>query len=295
LFVTSRCTPLCLATKETDEIVETVKRLAPAFGGINLEDIAAPRCFEIERRLKTELDIPVFHDDQHGTAVVTTAALINALKIVGKRPEDLKIVTMGVGAAGTAVTRMLLDLGVRNIIGFDRRGALHAGRDDLNEEKRRYVEITNPDQKAGSLKELIAGADVFVGLSVPGVLVEDDLQRMARDPIVFAMANPEPEIRPERAWPYVRVMATGRSDYPNQINNVLCFPGIFKGALSCRAWDINEAMKMAAARAIAATIDDESLTPDYIIPSVFDKKVAPAVADAVKQAAIETGVARRRA
>ncbi|MDX1545629.1 MAG: NAD-dependent malic enzyme [Rhodothermales bacterium] len=285
--------PICLATKDVDAIVETVKRLAPGFGGINLEDIAAPRCFEIERRLKEELDIPVFHDDQHGTAVVTTAALINALKVVGKAPRDLKVVMMGVGAAGTAVTRMLMDLGVENIIGFDRKGALHTGRDDLNDEKRRYAEATNPDGVRGTLKEVMQGADVFIGLSVPGVIDEEDLRHMAEAPIVFAMANPDPEIAPERAWPYVAVMATGRSDYPNQINNVLCFPGIFKGALDCRARDINEPMKMAAARAIAGTIDERSLAPGYIIPSVFDQRVAPAVAEAVHAAAVESGVARK--
>ncbi len=285
--------PICLATKDTDEIVETVRRLAPTFGGINLEDIAAPRCFEIERRLKAELDIPVFHDDQHGTAVVTTAALINALKVVDKKPEALKVVIMGVGAAGTAVARMVMNLGVENLIGFDSKGALSTARDDLNPEKLHFARHTNPHDERGPLKEVIREADVFIGLSVPGVIDEEDLQKMAPDPIVFAMANPEPEIRPERAWPHVAVMATGRSDYPNQINNVLCFPGIFKGALECRATDINEAMKLAAAQAIAATIDAHELTADYIIPSVFDKRVASAVAEAVKHAAVESGVARK--
>ncbi len=284
--------PLCLATKDVDEIVLIVKAVAPGFGGINLEDISAPRCFEIEERLKNELDIPVFHDDQHGTAVVATAALINALKIVGKNPADLKVVVVGVGAAGTATTRMLLDLGVKNIIGFDREGALSRRRTDLDVARRAYAEMTNPDDVTGDLQTHIAGADVFIGLAGPNILSVEDVKRMARDPIVFAMANPDPEIRPEDAYPHVAVMATGRTDYPNQINNVLCFPGIFKGALDCRASDINEAMKMAAARAIADSIDDDARSPEYIIPSVFDKSVVRRVADAVRRAAIETGVAR---
>jgi malate dehydrogenase (oxaloacetate-decarboxylating) len=284
--------PICLATTDTEEIIQTIKYLAPVFGGINLEDIAAPRCFDIERRLKEELDIPVFHDDQHGTAVVTTAALINALKLVGKSPESLKVVVMGVGAAGTACMQMMRDLGVTNIIGCDSRGALHQGRDDLNNAKRQFAEVTNPNAEKGSLSDVIRGADVFVGVSAPDVLSVEDVKSMAKDPIVFAMANPDPEIKPELAYPHVAVMATGRSDYPNQINNVLCFPGIFKGAMECRATDINEDMKMAAARAIAESIDDHALSPDYIVPSVFDSSVVERVAHAVRAAAVASGVAR---
>ena len=285
--------PVCLGTKDVDEIVDTVAQIAPVFGGINLEDISAPRCFEIERRLKDRLEVPVFHDDQHGTAVVTTAALINALRVVDKKAEDLKVVLVGIGAAGTAVTRMLHQLGVENIIGFDREGAVSEARRNLTPQKAAYAELTNPDQESGPLQEVIAGADLFIGLSAPGILTVNDLKKMADDPVVFAMANPTPEIMPEEAYPHVAVMATGRSDYPNQINNVLCFPGIFKGALACRARDINEEMKMAAARAIASTIEDQNMTPDYIIPSVFDKRVVERVDDAVQQAARESGVARR--
>ena len=285
--------PICLSTQDTDEIVETISRIAPVFGGINLEDIAAPRCFEVERRLKKELDVPVFHDDQHGTAVVTTAAFINALEIVEKSPEDVKVVVSGVGAAGTAVTQMLLELGCANIVGVDREGAISAARADLSPEKQRYAEMTNPEGELGTLSDVMEGADVFIGLSAPDILSEEDLEKMARDPVVFALANPDPEIKPELAWPHVAVMATGRSDYPNQINNVLCFPGLFKGALSCRATDINEPMKMAAARAIAETIDREALSPDYIIPSVFDRRVAERVSEAVSRAAGECGLARR--
>jgi malate dehydrogenase (oxaloacetate-decarboxylating) len=286
--------PLCLDTSDVDEMVETVKRAAVSFGGINLEDIAAPNCFEVEARLKDELDVPVFHDDQHGTAVVTAAALLNALKIVEKEPEELQVVMVGIGAAGTAVTEMLLSLGVEDIVGVDREGAVSLDREDLTPAKRRYAEMTNPNGASGPLPELMDGADVFIGLSGPNVIDVEDVQRMARDPIVFAMANPEPEIRPEIAYPHVAVMATGRSDYPNQINNVLCFPGIFKGALACRATDINEPMKLAAAHAIADTIDEASLTADYIVPSVFDKRVVERVAEAVREAAIESGVARKK-
>ncbi len=285
--------PICLATKDADEIVKTVKYIAPGFGGVNLEDIAAPLCFEIEARLKQELDIPVFHDDQHGTAVVLVAAFINALKVIGKQAEGLKVVVAGVGAAGTACTKMMMKLGVRNIIGCDRKGAVTKSRDDLNAAKREYADITNPNQESGSLKDVIRGADVFVGLSAPKLLDENDIAGMNKDAIVFAMSNPVPEIMPELALKHAAVVATGRSDYPNQINNVLCFPGIFRGALDCNASDINEEMKMAAARAIAETIADNVLTPDYIIPSVFDTKVVPAVAKAVVKAAIQTGVARR--
>ena len=286
--------PICLNTKDPDEIVRTVKAISTAFGGINLEDISAPRCFEIEERLKEELDIPVFHDDQHGTAVVVLAALINALKIVGKKMSDIKVVVNGVGAAGVACTKIIMAAGVQNIIGCDQFGALYAGRSaNMNWVKDWYARNTNPNGEQGTVHEVIKGADVFLGLSVPGVINENDLEQMAEKPIVFAMANPTPEIMPEAAAPYVAVMATGRSDYPNQINNVLCFPGIFRGALACRASRINEEMKLAAAHAIAGIIKDEELHPEYIVPSVFDKRVAEAVARAVEIAAKETGVARR--
>ena len=286
--------PICLDTKDVDEIVRTVKAIAPAFGGINLEDIASPRCFEVEQRLKRELDIPVFHDDQHGTAVVVMAALINALKIVGKKIDEIKIVVVGVGAAGTACTKILLSAGAKNVIGCDIHGAVYRGRTEgMNEAVEWYANHTNPDNLKGSLADVIEGADLFLGLSGPGVLKVEMLQKMNRDPIVFALANPTPEIMPEEAWPYVKVMATGRSDYPNQINNVLCFPGIFRGALDCRASDINEEMKMAAAQAIASSIREDELHPEYIIPSVFNRQVAPLVAKAVEEAARRSGVARR--
>ncbi|MBS1796262.1 MAG: NAD-dependent malic enzyme [Acidobacteria bacterium] len=286
--------PICLDTKDPYEIVETVKRIAVAFGGINLEDISAPRCFEIEDRLKNELDIPVFHDDQHGTAVVVLAALINALKIVGKKMEDVKVVVNGVGAAGVACSKIVMAAGVKNIIGCDTTGAIYEGRSDhMNWVKEWYARHTNPNREQGSIKEVIKNADVFFGLSVPGVIDLDDLKNMAPDPIVFAMANPIPEIMPETAAGHVAVMATGRSDYPNQINNVLCFPGIFRGALNCRASRINEAMKLAAAHAIAGIISDDERHADYIIPSVFDKRVGEAVAKAVEEAAYASGVARR--
>ena len=285
--------PICLATKDTEEVIRTVKNIAPSFGAINLEDIAAPRCFEIEKRLKAELDIPVFHDDQHGTAAVMTAALINALKLVNKKMSDIKVVFNGTGAAGTACTHMLLGMGVTNIVGCDRKGALHAKRSDLDATKREYVARTNPNHEAGSLHEVIQGADVFVGLSAPKTLTVDDLKKMNKDPIVFAMANPEPEIMPELALPYVAIMATGRSDFPNQINNLLAFPGIFRGALDCHASDINAEMKLAAAYAIANCVDPNALSRDYIIPSVFNADVAPAVAEAVMAAARKTGVARK--
>ena len=284
--------PICLDTTDTEAIIETVKRIAPGFGGINLEDISAPRCFEIEKRLKAELDIPVFHDDQHGTAVVTTAALINALRVVGKNPEDVKVIVMGVGAAGTAVGKMILDLGVTNLIGVDRNGALVRGRGDLSDDKQAFAMISNPHLEEGSIADVIRGADVFVGLSGPNLITVDDLKSMATDPIVFAMSNPDPEIAPELAFEHVAVMATGRSDYPNQINNVLCFPGIFKGALACRASDITEGMKLAAAHAIAQAISDDTLTAEFIIPSVFDPRVVENVAKAVEAAARAEGVAR---
>lgn len=285
--------PICLATQTVESIVATVKALEPTFGGINLEDISAPRCFEIENRLKEELDIPVFHDDQHGTAVVSTAALINALKLVDKQPQNIKVVIMGAGAAGTACAKMFLQLGVKHIIGCDRNGAIHSKRKDLNEAKQWFADHTNAGQEQGALSDVIAGTDVFVGVSAPKVITVADLKKMNKDPIVFAMANPTPEIMPEEAEPHVAVMATGRSDYPNQINNVLCFPGIFRGALDCMASTINEEMKMAAAHAIAETIEIDLLQPDCIIPSVFDATVASKVAKAVQAAAIQTGVARQ--
>ena len=285
--------PLCLDTKDPDEIVETVKRMAPAFGGINLEDISAPRCFEIEERLKGELDIPVFHDDQHGTAVVVLAALINSLKIVGKEMEDLKVVVNGIGAAGVACAKILFAAGVKNIIGCDSKGIVYKSREGLNPSKRWFAENTNPEGRTGGLAEAIEGADLFLGLSAPGVLTADHLDSMAKDPIVFAMANPVPEIMPELALGKVRIMATGRSDYPNQINNVLCFPGIFRGALDVRAREINEEMKLAAASAIADVIPEETLSEDYVVPSVFDERVAPAVAETVAEAAKKSGTARR--
>ncbi|HEY6187532.1 MAG TPA: malic enzyme-like NAD(P)-binding protein [Pyrinomonadaceae bacterium] len=286
--------PICLSTKDPDEIVRTVKAISTAFGGINLEDISAPRCFEIEDRLKEELDIPVFHDDQHGTAVVVLAALINALKITGKRMEDIKVVVNGVGAAGVACSKIIMTAGVRNIIGCDQLGAIYRGRKEhMNWVKDWYAQNSNPNDEKGTIHDVIKGADVFLGLSVPGVINEEDLKQMAADPIVFAMANPTPEIMPEDAAPHVAVMATGRSDYPNQINNVLCFPGIFRGALACRASRINEEMKVAAAHAIAGIISENELHADYIVPSVFDKRVAEAVARDVEEAAYQTGVARR--
>ena len=285
--------PICLATKDTEEVIQAVKMIAPSFGGINLEDIAAPRCFEIERRLREELDIPVFHDDQHGTAAVMTAALINALKLVHKKMADLKVVVNGVGAAGTACTNMLLNLGVKNIVGCDRKGALNKARTDLDSIKKEYVSRTNPNHEAGSVHDVIKNADVFIGLSAPNTLTVDDLKSMNSDPIVFAMANPDPEILPEIALPHVAIMATGRSDYPNQINNLLAFPGIFRGALDCRASDINAEMKLAAAYAIANCVDPSALSRDYIIPSVFNADVASMVAAAVIEAAKKTGVARK--
>ena len=287
--------PICLDTKDPDKIVETVKLIAPAFGGVNLEDISAPRCFEIEARLRKELDVPVFHDDQHGTAVVVVAALLNALKIVRKDPRRLKVTVCGVGAAGTAVIKMLMTLGVRQIIGVDEHGTIHRGRTVGMDFMKTWVsEATNPQNVNGKMPEALKDADVFIGLSVPGVLALRDVKRMARDRIVFAMANPVPEIQPEQAERHVRVMATGRSDYPNQINNVLCFPGFFRGLLDIRARLVNDEMKLAAAHAIASCVGKSELGPEYIIPSVFNKQVAPAVAREVARAAHKTGVARRR-
>ncbi len=285
--------PICLDTKDTDEIVEAVKRIAPGFGGINLEDISAPRCFEIEERLKEELDIPVFHDDQHGTAVVVLAALINSLKIIGKNIEDLKVVVNGVGASGVACAKIMLSAGVTNLVGCDSRGIVHKEREGLNASKQWFAENTNPEGRTGDLADALEGADLFLGLSVPDVLTVDHLKTMNEDPIVFAMANPDPEIRPEVALGHARIIATGRSDYPNQINNVLCFPGIFRGALDVRARGIDEGMKLAAAEAIAGVIPEENVSEDYIIPSVFDERVAPAVAEAVAEAARESGMARK--
>lgn len=275
--------PICLDTTHTEEIISIVKALAPGFGGINLEDISAPRCFEIEERLRNELDIPVFHDDQHGTAVVTTAALINALKLVRKKPKDIKVVVSGAGAAGTACSKMIMHLGVKNLIGCDSKGAIHNQRTDINQSKRWFADNANPDQEQGSLKEVLKGADVFVGVSAPNILDAGDIRNMEKDAIVFAMANPDPEILPEDARPVAAVVATGRSDYPNQINNVLCFPGIFRGALDCRAKTITEEMKLAASHAIAETLDEQHLNPDYIIPTVFDKSVTPKIAAAIAE------------
>jgi malate dehydrogenase (oxaloacetate-decarboxylating) len=285
--------PICLRQEDPDAIVETVTALAPTFGGINLEDISAPRCFEIEGRLKETLDIPVFHDDQHGTAVVVLAALYNALKITGKELSDIRLVVSGIGAAGIACTRILLEAGVADVIGVDSRGIIHRGRNDLNQYKRWYAEHTNVEGRIGGLAEAIPGTDLFLGLSAPGILTADMLDRMNPDPIVFAMANPIPEIMPEEARGRVSVMATGRSDYPNQINNVLCFPGIFRGALEVRAREINEEMKLAAASAIANAIPENEVRPDYVVPSVFDRRVAPSVATAVAAVAVASGVARR--
>ncbi len=285
--------PVCLATKDCDKIVETVKMIAPVFGGINLEDISAPRCFEVEERLRKELEIPVFHDDQHGTAVVVLAALLNAVRIVRKDLRRFRVVVCGVGAAGTATIKILLSVGVRQIIGVDEYGILFRGRMvGMDFMKRWIAQATNPRNLKGKLADAVKGAEVFIGLSVPGVLTVKDLKNMARDPIVFAMANPVPEIRPEETGRHVAVMATGRSDYPNQINNVLCFPGFFRGMLDCRARTVNDEMKIAAARAIAACVGEDERSAEYIVPSVFNKSVAPAVAREVSRAAQRTGVAR---
>ncbi len=286
--------PLCLATKDTDEIVAIVKAIAPGFGGINLEDISSPRCFEIEQRLRAELDIPVFHDDQHGTAIVVLAALLNALRVVDKRIEDVRVVMTGVGAAGVAVTDILLNAGVTNVIGCDHGGAIYDGREGLNAIKQSFAERTNPDGAKGTADDVLAGADVFIGLSVPGAVSREGIERMADDAIVFAMANPTPEIAPEELPPgKVAVVATGRSDYPNQINNVLAFPGVFRGALDVRASTITEGMKVAAGHAIASVILADELGPEYVIPSVFNRDVTAVVAAAVAEAAEHDGVARR--
>jgi malate dehydrogenase (oxaloacetate-decarboxylating) len=288
--------PICLDTVDVDEIVAVVRAIAPGFGGINLEDISAPRCFEIEDRLKADLDIPVFHDDQHGTAVVVLAALYNALRLTGHRIGEIRVVVVGLGAAGVAVSDILLEAGVRNLIGCDSRGAVHVERPDyldgtMGPVKRRLAERTNLEGRSGPPAEMIEGADLLIGLSGARVIPPEALARMNPDPIVFAMANPNPEVSPEEAARYARIVATGRSDYPNQINNVLCFPGVFRGALDVRAREITESMKTAAARAIADIVSDDELREDYIIPSVFNREVAPAVAAAVADEARETGFA----
>jgi malate dehydrogenase (oxaloacetate-decarboxylating) len=288
--------PICLDTTDADEIVRTVKLMAPGLGGINLEDISAPRCFEIEEQLKQQLDIPVFHDDQHGTAVVVLAALLNAVKLTGRSLDDLNVLIIGLGAAGIAVAKILLAAGVSKIVGADSRGVVHMRREDyldgsMNKVKRWFAEVSNPDCRAGTPAEVIDGTDLLIGVSGARALPADALARMNKDAMVFAMANPNPEVNPEEATPYVRIMATGRSDYPNQINNVLCFPGIFRGALDVRAPAITEAMKMAAAHAIAAIVDESELREDYIIPSVFNRDVAPAVAAAVAEQARAAGTA----
>jgi malate dehydrogenase (oxaloacetate-decarboxylating) len=289
--------PICLDTKDPDEIVETVKHIAPTFGGINLEDISSPRCFEIEQRLVDELDIPVFHDDQHGTAIVTLAALINACRLTGRRLEDLAVCMVGAGAAGVAVAKILIGSGISEIVACDRFGAIHAGREDyeagsMNAPKVWLAENTNPEGRSGSPTDVLEATDLFIGLSGPGIIQAKDLERMNDDPFVFAMANPNPEVKPDEAAPYVRVMATGRSDYPNQINNVLAFPGVFRGALDTRAPQITEEMKLAAARGIADCIPEDELDEDYVIPSVFNRDVAQTVARAVAEEAERTGASR---
>ena len=287
--------PIALATKDVDEIVRTVKAISPIFGGINLEDISAPRCFEIEERLQRDLDIPVFHDDQHGTAVVTLAALLNALKVVNKKLGEAKIVFTGAGASAIATAKLLMVEGARNIIACDRAGSLYRGRtENMNSMKSWFADHTNPENLRGPVGDALVGADVFIGLSGPGVIKMDDLGKMKRDAIVFAMANPTPEIMPEEAAPYVRVMATGRSDYPNQINNSCCFPGFFRGMLDVRARRVNDEMKLAAAHALADIVSDSELSEEYITPSMFDARVVTAVSTAVADAAIRTGVARRK-
>jgi malate dehydrogenase (oxaloacetate-decarboxylating) len=285
--------PLCLDTTDVDEIVRIVQCVAPTFGGINLEDIAAPRCFEVERRLQETLDIPVFHDDQHGTAVVVLAALVNALKVVRKQADAVRVVVVGAGAAGLACAKIILEHGVRDLVVCDIGGILHPDRTDLDEERRAMAERTNPRGLRGRADDALKDADVVIGVSAPGAFSVEAVRSMASDAVVFAMANPVPEIQPEAVYTDVAIMATGRSDYPNQINNVLAFPGIFRGALDVRARTINEPMKLAAARAIAAVIPEQDLGPEYIVPSVFNRAVSPAVAEAVAKAAIESGVARR--
>ena len=285
--------PLCIRSKEVDDIVNTVRLLASSFGGVNLEDISAPRCFEIERKLKECCDIPIFHDDQHGTAVVCLAAMLNALKVVDKKIDEIRVVTSGAGAAGIAIIKLLISMGLKDVVMCDRKGAIYKGRDGLNPEKEIIAEMTNQQMRKGSLEEVIKGADVFIGVSAPGCVTPEMVKSMAPNPILFPMANPTPEIMPDEAKAAgAAVVGTGRSDFPNQINNVLAFPGIFRGALDVRASDINDAMKIAAAKAIAGFVTDDKLSADYIIPSALDKTVAQAVAKAVAQAARDTGVAR---
>lgn len=285
--------PLCIRSKDVDEIVNTVALMAGSFGGVNLEDISAPRCFEIEKKLKEKCDIPIFHDDQHGTAVITLAGLINALKLVGKKIEDIKIVTSGAGAAGIAIIRLLISMGIKNVIMTDRTGAIYRGRDGLNPIKQEMAEITNQNCEKGTLEEVIKGADVFIGVSAPGTMTREMVQTMAKDAVVFACANPTPEIFPDDAKAGgAAVVSTGRSDFPNQINNVLAFPGIFRGALDVRASDINDEMKVAAAYALADLVSEEELTADYILPAAFDTRVKDAVAKAVADAAVKSKVAR---
>ncbi|HEY5586445.1 MAG TPA: malic enzyme-like NAD(P)-binding protein [Ruminiclostridium sp.] len=286
--------PLCIKSKDVDTIVNTVKLLAGSFGGVNLEDISAPRCFEIEKRLKEECDIPIFHDDQHGTAIVTAAGLINALKFVGKKMEDVSIVVNGAGSAAIAITKLLFSMGLRKVVLCDTKGAIYEGRDNLNPIKVEMAKITNLEGKKGLLKDVIVGADVFIGVSAPGTLTQDMVKTMAKDPIIFACANPTPEIMPEDALAAgAAVVGTGRSDYPNQVNNVLAFPGIFRGTFDVGAREINDEMKIAAAYAIAGLVSDEEVKAEYVIPSPFDPRVAKAVAAAVAQAARDTGVARK--
>ncbi len=285
--------PLCIRSQDTETIVHTVSLLAGSFGGINLEDISSPRCFEIEKKLKACCDIPVFHDDQHGTAVVTLAGIINALKVVGKSIEDVKIVTSGAGAAGVAIIKILIAIGAGTVIMTDRRGAIYEGREELNQVKAEMAKITNPEHIKGTLAEVIKGADIFIGVSAPGALTKNMVRSMAKDPIIFACANPTPEIMPDDAKEAgAVVVSTGRSDFPNQVNNVLCFPGMFRGALDVRAADINDDMKIAAAKAIAALVQEEELCTDYILPKAFDSRVKDAVAEAVAEAAKSSGVAR---
>ena len=285
--------PLCIKSKDVDEFVNAVYLISGSFGGVNLEDISAPRCFEIERKLKEKCDIPIFHDDQHGTAVITLAGLTNALKVVGKKKEDVKIVTSGAGAAAIAIVKLLLSAGFQNITMCDRKGAIYAGRDGLNWIKEEMAQVTNLGKKAGTLADMLVGADVFIGVSAPGMVTKEMVQTMNKDAIIFACANPTPEIFPDEAKAGgAKVVSTGRSDYPNQINNVLAFPGIFRGAFDVRASDINEEMKVAAANALAGLITDEELNEDYIIPAAFDPRVGPAVAKAVAEAARKSGVAR---
>ena len=285
--------PLCIRSKDVEDIVKTVKLLAGSFGGVNLEDISAPRCFEIERRLKAECDIPIFHDDQHGTAIVTLAAMINALKLAGKQMKDMSVVVNGAGAAGISVTRLLMACGLTDVVLCDRKGSIYVGREDLNSEKAEMAKISNLKMKKGSLADVIKGADVFIGVSGPDTCTQDMVRSMAKDPIVFAMSNPKPEIMPDLAKAAgAKVVGTGRSDFPNQINNVLAFPGVFRGALDVRASDINDEMKLAAAYAIASLVSDAELAPDFVIPSPFNPKVGPTVAAAVSAAARRSGVAR---